>query len=408
MDRKSLAGLVLLGIVGVGCSDSGTPVGVIGSPSSTVGAPSSDGAPPLNGDLSPAVGVNGPLTGEVWVTERSGTERVNLQTGNAIKVSDARAIPSRDGSFYIEYLQNYGRVPIENCIAVINTDTHKVNLRDTRTSEILNSFVIDRKISWLRLSPDGKRIAMFVAEIATESCEDNDSNLRFSVFSTDGEELFRIGNVDVHAYDWHPDGRLVVVRRIEGNNYAVDIESAVGSYQFEPVWQFNSGDGVIYYEALRVGPSGNDAVIEAVYGTPVALSGFTFREARAHHFNLYGESDETAIFQQSDEEEVNSPVISPDGKYIMVTNGYIGGGLFNYSILPDTQVLSGTDLKPEISLASAGGITYVVPVGVKGQQMPPQSFSETMRPVLSKNLVDSLVMVGFNPIDGYSWTPAID
>ena len=50
MDRKCLAGLVLLGlvlllVVGVGCSDSGTPIGAIGSSSSTVGAPASGGAP---------------------------------------------------------------------------------------------------------------------------------------------------------------------------------------------------------------------------------------------------------------------------------------------------------------------------------------------------------------------------
>ena len=398
MVRISLIGLVLLSVVSIGCTDNNN------GPNAATIPPASDG------NNSSELGVNGPLVGEIWVTDRLGTERVNLQTGEVIVVSEERAYPSKDGSVYVEYLKDQGRALSDNCGAVLYNDTQQISVIDTRSREVLSSFILDRDILGpVRLSPDGKRVAMYVAEIATgNECDKNDSNFRFSVFSTGGEELFRNSEVGLHAYDWHPEGRLVIVRyQQESETYSVQIESTPNSLRFETLLDFSPGN-VVSYVGLRIGPKGNDAVMEGVYATSPGLSGVSYREAGAFHFNLFGGTEEPSLFRQSEEQRVNSPVFSPDGKFIMVTVGYASGGLINYTVLPDSQVLSGTELRPEILPVSTGSVSYVVPVGVKGQPMPPETYSDTLRPVLSNDSVGSLRIIGFKPLDGYSWTPVID
>jgi len=393
MVTRGLVGLVLLSIASIGGTE---------SDSST------------DGGLPSSVGVNGPLTGEIWVTEKFGTERVNLQTGDAIRVSEERAYPSRDGSVYVEFLKDVGQVS-GNC-SVIQNDTQQINVIDTRTREVLNSFVLDRDIQGpLRLSPDGKRIAMRAAEIATGDCGGNDSNFRFSVFSINGEELFRSSDVGgtplgVKSFDWHPDGRLVIVIYVEEvDEFEIQIESAPGSFRFETLLEFTTDKDIAFYSRLRISPTGNEAVMEGVYETAPSLSGFTYREARVFHFNLFKDTESPALFQQSNEDTVNSPVFSPDGNYIMVTRGYIGGGLINYTVIPDLEPAFGVDLMPVILPASTNSLSYVVTAGARNQPMPPVRYSETIRPVFAKHFSSGeLSAVGFYPIDGYTWTPVID
>lgn len=395
MVTRGLVGLMLLSVACIGCTDSSTPNDAL------------DGG-------SPVVGVNGPLAGEIWVTEKFGTERVNLQTGDAIKVSEERAYPSRDGGVYVEFLKDVGQVD-GNC-SVIQNDTHQINLIDTRSLEVLNSFVLDRDIQGpLRLSPDGKRIAMRVAAVANELCGTNNSDFRVSVFSTDGKELFRASDGDgtslgIKSYDWHPDGRLVIVLYVEETDeFEIQIESTPGSFRFQTLLEFESSKDIAFYTGLRIGPTGNDAVMEGVYETAPTLSGFTYREARVFYFNLFEDTESPALFQQSNEDTVNSPVFSPDGNYIMVTYGYIGGGLVNYTVVPDLQPEFGVELMPVILPASTNSLSYVVTVGIRNQPMPPESYSETIRPVFAKRFSSGeLSAVGFYPIDGYTWTPVID
>jgi len=320
-----------------------------------------------------------------------------MQTGDFVKVSNERAFPSRDGSVYVEFLRNVGQVE-GNCSLVTN-DTHQINLINTRSGQVLNSFVIDRSIQGpLRLSPDGSRIAMRVAAIAQERCDTNEYNFKVSVFSTNGEELYRSSDADfptegIKSYDWHPDGRLWLVNYdVNRERFLIRREINAGTYRFEELGLIGKPDGTeINYSRFRIGPSGNDAVIEAVYDVAVAFSGFT------------------KLFLQSDQERVNSPVFSPDGKHIMVTTGFIRGGLVNYTIIPEPQETLVGDLDPIILNAGTNSLSYVVPVGVMGQPMPPQRFSDNIRPVLTKHYsTGELSAVGFDPIDGYTWTPAID
>jgi len=414
MVSKCLVGIILLSIAVIGCKESDTPARAIGSTSAD-GSPSSDGSPSLDGSppsggASSSEGLNGLLAGEIWVTDKNGTDRFNLQTGNRIQVSNERAYPSTDGSVYIEYLRDVGSELSNNCITTLYNSTQQINVIETRSGEVLSSFVLDRDINGpLRLSPDGKRIGMYVAEVATgNDCEKNNSNFKFSVFSTNGEELYRTPIVGLQTYDWHPNGRLVIVREIDLNSqYAIQMESSPGSYRFESIINFQPG-GVFAYNSFRISPTGEDAVMEGVYDMGVPLSGITYRESRIFYFNLFGDIQSASLFEQSEPDHVNSPVFSPDGKHIMVTEGYLGGGLVNYTVLPDIQVLSGPSIQPVVLPASTSAVSYVVPVGVIGQPMPPAQVSDTMRPVLANDSLGVPGIVGFNPLDGYSWTPAID
>ena len=234
-----------------------------------------------------------------------------------------------------------------------------------------------------------------------------------------GEELYRndvldLDSYNVHSHDWHPDGRLVTLVRTKfvdeiDSEYEIQIESSPGSYRFETLFSFRPG-GVFSYYGMRVNPTGNDAVVEGIYSRGVPLSGISQRQSRIFHFNLSGDFNPAVVFDQSEEANVNSPVFSPVGQYIMVTEGYLGGGLINYMAIPNTEVLSGPSLKPVILPASTGAISYVVPVGVYGQPMPPVQVSDSMRPVIANrsSLHTTPGIVGFYPLDGYSWTPAVD
>ena len=101
MPRSYILTLVLL--CSVGCSESGSPI------SANVATPTADGSIPSS------VGINGPHSGEIWIARWSGSKRFNLLTGEEMEVSAGVAIPSRDGSVFLEYLPDNGIIQHDYC-----------------------------------------------------------------------------------------------------------------------------------------------------------------------------------------------------------------------------------------------------------------------------------------------------
>jgi len=113
MIKQRLLALTLLSVFSIGCSESGTP----GSATSSSPASPSFSAPPSSDSTSSTnMGINGPHIGEVWIgAVLTGSKRFNLQTGEEVEVSEGLAIPSRDGSVFLEYLRQNSRTVNPDC-----------------------------------------------------------------------------------------------------------------------------------------------------------------------------------------------------------------------------------------------------------------------------------------------------
>lgn len=433
MFRRRVITLFLLSVIGIGCTDddSSTYTPAISSSediaSENIASEDIASEDIVSDDITPddivpddivllsGMNPNGPHTGEIWISDGSGTERFDLQTGKRTEVSDGLANPSRDGSVYVEYLRNYETISI-NCDGLdASYKAQKISVIDTRSGGVLSSFLHNTSINDrapVRLSPDRERIALIAAE-DTMDCRSNTSNSRFSVFSKDGEQLYRDSTefnsiqvtIPIQGYDFHPDGRLVILVDNGRKNYGVQIETFAGSYEFVELFAFKAAPDEIYLLGLRVGPTGTDAVIEAVTDRGPTESGIRRRNAVAHHFLLFNgaEIGETKLFASNDIDRFNSPAFSPDGQHIMVTEGFISGTTAYTASHPDLSIINNLDLVP----VSSESTTYIVPVGIKEQPMPPAQYSDNIRPVFVVNS-GALNTVGFMPATGISWTPVVD
>lgn len=384
---KRLLALFGLCVFCIGCSESGAPSSEAGSPSS--------------GDIASA-GQNGIHFGEIWVTDISGTYRTNLQSGKKTLVSAQDSYPTRDGNFFV-LREKAGSRQDPHCSFRRHDDVTGFLVVNSHTRTRISEFdSIRRIISPIRLSPDVKRVGMFASEI--EACDTNFNNIRFMVFSVDGEELYR-DTGPISDFDWHPDGRLVVLIPYTDNTYSVEIETRPGSYEFYSLFKFTPPPGVYGYRGLRVGPTGNDAVIETVTAQNQFLSGVRFRDGAVHHFPLFSGSDvgETDLFKHGEGvSRVNGATFSPDGKHILVTEGYSRGAHIYSTSDPDISVVQGLAVVPVLPIS----MSYVVPVDTRLQLVPPEQFSEKIQPVLTTRR-GRLAPETFNPLFELTWTPAI-
>lgn len=397
MAKPYLITILLLLAFGTGCTESGSPIDSSGS----------SGVSPSSATNS---GPNGIHSGDIWIPLKNGSERFNLQTGNRVEVSKGYAYPSRDGSVFVEYLVDHGHVPDPYCQFLPSTEAQQINIKNSRTGVVTSSFALDTDIFppvWL--SPDVERVAMFVAENSRD-CGSNSENPRFTVYTKEGVQLHRNTDELFIEFDWHPDGRLVALTKLPDQErvFQVKIETAAGSYQFEPIIQFTAPPEVLFYTGFRVGPTGKDAVLEAVSEKAHFLSGTTWRNAKVHHFPLFEQFDETDLFQFPDQSRVNAPTFSPDGQHILVTEGYSQGAVVFESSYPEIEVNEALLLDAAYRVpVKADSASYIVPVNVKLQPMPPEQFSETIRPLLSYR-DGQINAVGLQPLNGMTWTPAVD
>jgi len=101
----------------------------------------------------------------------------------------------------------------------------------------------------VRLSPERERIALIATEDKMD-CGANIFNYKFTVFSKSGEQLFRFGYDfrRVEGYDFHPDGRLVLlVSHQHQDHYQIEVETAPGSFEFSTLFEFNAPPGISNY-----------------------------------------------------------------------------------------------------------------------------------------------------------------
>ena len=408
--------LLLLSVLSLGCTEAGTPVN---SSNNTANSAS-------NGSTTTGFNINAPHTGEIWTTASVrfvGTNRFNLQTGEKVKVTEAMAFPTGDGSAYVEVHADYRSGYDEYCPGGF-ANISLLKVKDTRTGVELGSMELKTSIGFpVRLSPDAQRIVLRLTENAMD-CGSNFDNNWLTIMSKDGEELYRHHDDSVLSYDWHPDGRLVILKQNPAgspNQYELQIETEPGSLIFtsEGLIGWNRAPDVRGYGRLRVSPNGKEAVMEEILDQSHFLSGMSWRNTRTRHFSMFEAPGETAMFVYEDEDpRVNSPTFSPDGEHIMVVEGDSSGAVvFN----PTSLEIDSFDINPtanaidelgtfSVLAVSSPGMAYIVPANKRLQPMPPEQFSENIRPVLVvlRGTKDEIRTVSFNPMYDLNWTPVID
>jgi len=320
-------------------------------------------------------------------------------------VSNGEAYPSRDGREFVEFLKEFDIRPDTECF---NTpiDIHQVNVKNSSTGTLRNSFLIERSIQGpIRLSPDGQRMAMKVAE--PDDCGSSNRNQVLSVYSTSGDQLFR-GDESMQAYDWQRDGRLVIIRKTGTLSYNIEIESSIGSYRFNPVFSMDVFEEISFARGLRISPSGDDIVFEFVTDANSFLSGVSFRDAVVVVVRTVNQEPFRELFRSGRPDgrlRVNTPVFSPDGTMVLVTDNYSAGALstfFTEHESSDTITVIETLPVPQNS------VSYVVPLDAQQLLMPPATFSTNVRPIFAVSPNGGVSPAGFNPLVDQTWTPPVN
>jgi len=122
-----------------------------------------------------------------------------------------------------------------------------------------------------------------------------------------------------------------------------------------------------------------------------------------HHFPLFSDVGETDVFEHGEGvTQVNGPTFSPDGKHVLVTEGFSQGALIYSTGDLDISVIGGLEVVPVLPIS----MSYVVPVETRLQPLPPAQFSEKIQPVLTTR-TGRLGPESFNPLIELTWTPAI-
>jgi len=393
----------------------------IGTP---IDSANSTANPTSNGSATTGFNINAPFSGEIWTASGSrfvGSTRFNLQTGEKVDVTDTWAFPIRDGSAYVEVYADRSRGFTDYCPTYV--DFHHINVKDTRTGSTLGEFKLDIDFGFpVKLSPNAERIALRVSDPA-KGCSGNDDNQWLTIMSKDGEELYRHPDGSALTYDWHPDGRLVILQLNPAGSagrYGLIIETEPGSLKFtsEGLITWNRAPDVVGYGGFRVSPNGKEAVMEEILDQAHFLSGNNWRNARTRHFNMFEAAEETAMFVYEDAQpRVNSPTFSPDGQHILVIEGDSTGVVV---LNPTSLEIDSFDINPtanpidelgtfSVQAVSSPGMAYIVPASQKLQPMPPQQFSENIRPVIVLRGTNNQVnTVSFSANYDLTWTPVID
>jgi|GEM_PF-2842225 len=353
---------------------------------------------------NPAGNINGQLTGEIWESGKP-TTRFNLQTQKKTDVTQWDAWPSADGSHYVEFIENVSSVPDTYCFSV-PIYTHLIRVKNTLTDEVVNSFTLDRNvIGPILLSPDGGRVVMNVAAIS--DCGPNDYDHTLAVYNVKTGTRYLDYGKSIGNYAWDQTGRLLVL----------DYDSSLDQFElkrrqfaalgdFETVMSFTVSNDIIRVQNLKMSADRTKFVAELVTDRDLFISSVRWRQAGVVMYDFTTSAFTTTFLPADDSKplQVNSPLFSPDGSWIMATNDYESGSYTN--VLSDSTPSSVIADVTTVAVPS-GSVTYVVPVNTQQQLVPPVQFSESIRPVLEVEY-GRVKPVSFNPLRDMSWTPAID
>jgi len=310
-------------------------------------------------------------------------------------LSDALVYPSKDGSEYIELIQEHRGEDVPECDD-FSARVDLVNIRDTKTGAIKSSFERLRGIAGPKLSPDGQTIAAFSRDLTT--CEKN--IVFFTLFTRDGKQIL-LGKSDLHSFDWLPDNRLGFIVKKDDDQYFLGVQDDKDVYKYRSVALLRTEGEP---GGIRVSPDGKRVLFTDETGRNPFLSGVKFVESTVYSINIDG-TDLTKLITTSRNEQprINNPLWSPDGSAILVTENYSSGvntTFYGYdevsTVVTDVSVIP--VLPRSVSYSVSSDIDRLV-------ALPPDRYSESIRPLLTvQDGVLSAVVL--NPLTALAWTPS--
>jgi len=391
--------IMLAGVVGCNLSD--------GPDNDAELPPSGSGNSNLIGDI------NGPLTGDVWVAKKSGSFRFNMRTGVRTPVGEGRVYPSANGTLYADVTETGRREIVPGCedrFVVTREDEHRVEIKRSSNDQTLGSFLTLNQInSPVRLSPDAQRMA--VSGIVVD-CGSNVGNILL-VMAMDGTVIHQaefdpggIWSPAIEAFDFTPDGKLVLARRVGEQQYDLEIETAPHTYVFETHIRFTLSDELERVRRLRSNADGTKFLLEAIIDELPGFTGFSARSSSAVLLDLTAQTIHSVFSANEDDNELraNEALFSPDGDWVLTTHKYESGVVF----LTNNSG-AGSDIFTDIAAIPVPptGVAYAVPVETVGQLLPPLQVSDNIRPVVSVD-GSEVTAVGFDPFTDQSWTPSVE
>lgn len=355
-----------------------------------------------------AEGTNDELTGSIWVSNSAVVEakRLDLATGTWTDVSEFEAFPSRDGTEYVELVRDFNRIPDPDpfCDGFF-IDTHKISLRSTATGKEKSSFEVNQSITGpVRISPDGEALLMWMSLPGEEDCVGDGADYRLTVLSRSGEILGQANNT-IFSFDWAPNNKVMIIKSdLDDFKMALMDRETFTSQTLLVLPPEMEGTP----DSLRVTNDGFDAFFESVTDTSSFLNPFSFREATVWHVDFTDTPGDvssemvTAVRGPGEgDPRVNSPVPSPDGKWLLISENHSRGKQSDYTTYPASVAVKPATL----DVIYGSPTSYALDIAAEPYTLPLQNFSKKARPVLEQRTAGVQPIV-FSAFDDVFWTPA--
>jgi len=327
------------------------------------------------------------------------SEFLDLATGKeyviAPQFGDSTTYPSKDGSEFVEVMDHHRFIwDDEECYGFAIWK-QLIAIRDAQTGLINDSFELFEQVyGEARLSPDNQFVAVFWDD--DKGCPEGTSS-QLSIFSRQGELIIKAVE-SISSYDWLPDNRLVIS---DGDSIMVEDTPFTLEVMSYPLPETLTGKAV----NLKASPDGSRVLFEVVTDASSWLSTVSFREATVWEFNLdtLQFSEYVTSRRENEEPQINTPVWSPDGNQIIITEDYTGG--VASSITPG-DFFTGWDGWKELIIVplEVSGVNYVSDATEPSMLLPPAGDSSA-RPIFTyKDNAEYLMRM--SPFEQQAWVPA--
>lgn len=362
-----------------------------GGGSDPAGSANGGGVVPQNNTPFPAVNLNGSLQGRVYVAGNS--TYLDLSSGEVVELAGEHAFARRDGTELAEIHDDYRFLDGAACNGEA-THLDRIVLRDVRSGIASSAFELaDGVRGPVKLSPDGQTLALFWRQ--DYRC--SNQGTRLSVLSRQGKEIVR-GVDGISSFDWTPDNRLAFTYEQK-----VALEAERNTFRFETLADMSSVDG--WPGHIAVSPDGSRVLFEMITdGTNFLSTGF-YRNATVWSVSTRGgdlrKHATTSRYvdpnSSVDGPRINTPVWSPDGRSILLTENYTNSSVI---LTDDASVV--IDVMP----VANQGLTYAVPAATAPVELPPERYSASaVRPLISTDLDGVRKAMPLDPSASLIWTP---
>ncbi len=341
-----------------GCGgDDGNP------PADNGGAPDDNGNPPVSFEFD----ANKELEGWLFVENKG--YYYDLSTGLKVQIGSDDATkyhitPAQDGSAYVVTIEDasFGEG--------LSSDWYGVAIRDMTTGLLQDYFEVSETIyGGARLSYDKQYVA---AIWRNERGGERYNQEKLTIFDREGNVLGRSSQSNIGSFDWLPDGRIVYTDGKE-----IYLTPGGGFAQGNSIADLSAIPGSIWN--IKASPDGSLFAFEKVTKASGWMVSVEYRDATSWLINSDGSNPRlfaTSRPNVNDQPSTVNPLWTPDGKSLLITEGFFAGVAIEQGDLDD--------IYDDVFVpATPAGLTYKVPLEYEGIKLPPEGKQEGIRAVFA-------------------------